>query len=82
MAEPSSLAPAERPKLSETEVRPRAAETVAELVRRGPQLLANSTMKLELQPYGYRIRFEQTESQTKALDRDKTDRFSVSGRTV
>jgi hypothetical protein len=72
MAEPKSVPG--RPKLSARDVQQRTETAVAEIVRRGPQLLANSTMKLEPTPYGYQIRFRQDAKQRKALARDTTDR--------
>lgn len=72
MAEPNS--PSERPTLSAREVQDRAAAVEAEIVRRGRQLLANSTMKLEPTAFGYVIRFQQTPEQVAALSRDPTNR--------
>ena len=61
--------------LSADEVKDRAAHAVGEIVRRGRQLLANSTMQLEPTQYGYLIRFQRTPEQSKALWADETDRF-------
>ena len=72
MVEPK--AEAERPTLSAQQVEERAASMEAEVVRRGPQLLAHSSMKLEPTQYGYLIRFQQTAEQIKALWRDATNR--------
>jgi hypothetical protein len=72
MVEAKSVAA--HPELSAPEVQERAAAMEAEIVRRGPQLLANSSMKLEPTEYGYLIRFHQTDEQAKLLWRDTTNR--------
>jgi hypothetical protein len=65
----------ERRELLAPEIKERTAAILAEVVRRGPQLLANCSMKLEPTEYGYLIRFQQTDEQFRALRREKTDRF-------
>lgn len=60
---------AARVELSERDVGRRTADIVARVINCGPQLLANSTIRLEPTDYGYRVYFERTARQVEALRR-------------
>jgi hypothetical protein len=65
MVEPKSSAP--RPALSGQEVAERTREMVRRTVKCGPELLANSTLRLAPTAYGFRASFEITSAQAEAL---------------